>query len=124
MATVPDFWGEIAQTEVRTPVAILREQAAALGPKTKHLVEAQVVTRPHQSEISHSFDLVVPALEDYTYQLFRIRHDAVSLYPVWVNDFPELSLKNEDAFVAWLRVRLSSPDTKRIIGNLLAQVNS
>jgi len=122
MATIPDFWGEIAPAEVRTPAAILREQAAALGPKTRNLIEAQVVTHASQSgDIVHNFNLVVPALDDYTYQLFRIRHAAADLYPVTVAD--GVVLRNEDAFVAWLRERLSSDKTKRIIGNLLAQVN-
>ena len=34
MATQADFWGQIQVDDIRTPVAILREQAALLGPKT------------------------------------------------------------------------------------------
>jgi hypothetical protein len=34
------------------------------------------------------------------------------------------NLGDEDAFIGWLGQKLSSPETKRIIGNLLAQPNS
>jgi hypothetical protein len=33
-------------------------------------------------------------------------------------------LSNEQAFTNWLRAKLSSDETKRIIGSLLAQANS
>lgn len=39
-----DFWGKIETTAIRTPLSIMREQAAALGPRTMNLVEARVET--------------------------------------------------------------------------------
>jgi hypothetical protein len=58
------------------------------------------------------------------------------LYPVTTPPSPRLGvllrfgpaseqqyeLKTEEEFVNWLRQRLSSPETMKIIGNLLAQV--
>jgi len=123
MATRTDFWGDIEPAQVRTPAAILREQAALLGTKTQNLVEARVETDIDQwHEFNHRFLLVVPALSNYSYQLFRVEH-GVNLYPVRV-DRESLRLENEEAFIEWLRRTLSSAETKRIIGNLLAQVNS
>ncbi|HLK22343.1 MAG TPA: hypothetical protein VKT81_25525 [Bryobacteraceae bacterium] len=118
-----DFWGEIGSTEVRTPLSILREQAAALGPKTLNLVEAKVETRrSYGQSIVHSFQLVVPALDDYTYQLFEIEHGA-DLYPLTVKD-EERTFGNEKQFTDWLQKELSSEKTKKLVSNLLAQVRS
>jgi hypothetical protein len=124
MAAHADLWGEIAPSAVRTPVSILREQASLLGSKTKNTIEGKVESRVPGSLLYHSFNLVVPALDNYTYELFQISHD-VNLYPVHVerrSSYDEL--RNEEAFVSWLGQKLSSADTKGIIGNLLAQANS
>jgi hypothetical protein len=117
-----DFWGEIEAIEVRTPLSILREQAAALGPRTKNLVEAKVETEIAGTSFRHAFDLVVPSLDNYTYRLFEIQHDH-DLYPIYVRTTAE-QLTDEGAFIDWLRVRLTSPQTRKIVGNLLAQAQS
>src|SRR5271167_1522769 len=95
-----DFWGEIGTSAAITPLSIMREQAAALGPKTKHLVEAKVDTRSYGQSIVHSFDIVVPALDGYTYRLFEIEHDP-NLYPLSVRG-EDLEIPNEKDFMAWL----------------------
>jgi hypothetical protein len=120
MATKLDFWGEVEPLQVRTPVAILREQAALLGTKTNNVVEAQVQSWVGGSDFYHSFNLVVPTLDNYTYQLFTLHHSA-NLYPV-MSGYEQF--QTEDELSDWLRQRLSSTETKRIVGNLLAQVNS
>ena len=121
MAAQTDFWGDIVPTVVRTPAAILKEQAAFLGAKTKNLIEARVATEAAFGEIRHRFLLVVPALDHYSYQLFRIEHD-VNLYPVTVESEPPVRLDSERDFNNWLQAKLSSDHTKKIVGNLLAQV--
>lgn len=124
MTTPVDLWGEIAPVQVRTPLAILKEQAALLGAKTNRLVEAMVDTSTTgHGEFEHRFILIVPALDDYRYQLFTIYH-GIELYPVRVMEFENDDPETEDQFLEWLRGKLSSKDTKRIIGKLLAQVNS
>ena len=129
MAAQTDLWGDIIQAEVRTPVAILREQASLLGIKTKNLIEASVKTSVKGGEFRHSFRLVVPALDGYTYELFEIFH-GVSIYPITVPnrvgnlEAPGLRLKDEEAFLNWLGHQLSSNETKRIISNLLAQATT
>lgn len=123
MATHADLWGEISPNVVRTPVSILREQASLLGVKTGNLIEGKVESRVAGSLLNHSFNLVVPALDNYSYELFQISH-GVNLYPVHVGFQYVVDLENEEAFVKWLAQKLSSAETKRIIGNLLAQANS
>jgi hypothetical protein len=124
MAAHTDLWGEITPNAVRTPVSILREQASLLGAKTTYMVEGKVETHVSGTRFYHSFNLVVPALDNYSYQLFQISHE-VGLYPVHVEyQSSYIELKSEEAFVNWLGEKLSSAETKSLIGNLLAQANS
>jgi len=115
---------------VRTPVSILREQAALLGKKTKGLVEATVDTDASGGSFIHRFKLVVPALDNYTYELFSISN-GIDFYPVEAYGFQNRlkfgsmvsmsTLRSEDEFLDWLQEILSSPETKKIIANILAQ---
>jgi hypothetical protein len=143
MTAQTDFWGEIVPAQERTPLAILREQASLLGTKTKNLVEATVDTSVDaRGRFVHRFTLVVPSLSSYRYELFRIEH-GVAIYPIKVSSevppartsrglaeellaFGSLNpqLETEQEFVDWLRQKLSSDETKRIIANLLAQATS
>src|ERR1017187_5577244 len=128
MAAQPDLWGEIVPAAVRTPLAVLREQAALLGPKTRNLIEATVTTSRDRFEdvFAHHFNLVVPTLDNYTYELFRVTH-GITLYPVVIPGGASTlaqPLRSEEEFLDWLRQELSSPKTKGIISNLLAQAPS
>ncbi len=124
MAATTDFWGALDAKELiqRTPLSILREQATLLGQKTGNLVEAQVESSTSGGDFMLALKLVVPSLDNYTYQLLRIRHSA-SLYPV-IDMSNYSDIKDENAFLEWLRVKLSSPDTHRIVGHLLSQAKS
>jgi hypothetical protein len=117
-----DFWGDIQENEVRTPLSILREQAALLGPKTKHLLKAEVGTYVSSERFVHHFNLVVPALDNYRYELFGITH-GIDLYPVVEVGRPQ-EMHNEDEFIAWLQQRLTSQQTRRIINTLMSQARS
>jgi hypothetical protein len=121
MAAQSDLWGEIGTTVTRSPVSILREQAALLGSKTNNFVEARVDTSTFRDTFIHAFNIVVPAL-DYTYQLFSVQH-GVDMYPIEVPS-PHTTLNSEDVFQQWLHDKLSSPETRKIIQNLLSQVSS
>lgn len=117
MAAQPDLWGDLEVQELKSPVSILRKQAALLGSKTQNLVEARVETHISYGRFVHSFNLIVPVL-DYTYQLFAVEHGP-EIYPFYVG---ETRAENENEFRRWLQEKLSSPETKRIVSNLLSQV--
>ncbi|MBV9761347.1 MAG: hypothetical protein JO340_12345 [Acidobacteriaceae bacterium] len=123
MATQPDLWGNLDLEEIRTPAAILREQAALLGQKTKNLIEARVDLVPMGDRIFHIFKLVVPTLGGYVYELFRVSNTVANLYPVRV-ERPRQELSTEGEFVEWVGERLSSPDTRRVLSSLLAQAKA
>lgn len=120
MATQPDFWGDLDFPQIRTPADILREQAALLGRKTRNLVEAKVYTSVVGRDFIHTLDLVVPTLDDYTYQLIWISH-GIELYPVGTDD---KRLNSEPEFTEWVHRKLSSEETRRILASLLAQAKS
>jgi hypothetical protein len=119
-----DFWGDIAPSAVRTPLAIMREQAALLGKKTKNLVEAEVRTTAKGIRFEHVFNLVVPSFDDYRYQLFVAEHGP-HLYPASVLDSNDSKqeAKDEQQFTDWLRNKLSSAETRTLVSNSLAQVS-
>jgi hypothetical protein len=121
MAAQPDLWGDLqVLDDVQAPVTILRQQAALLGPKTRNLIEARVVTSSYGDTLVHNFCLVAPSLDSYKYELFSVTHAIPELYPVQVSRNVELGTEQE--LLEWLRKQLSSPETKKIIGILLAQV--
>ena len=129
-----DLWpDELATAERQPPVAILRTQAALLGRKTRNLVIGRVTTPSvGQAFFSHLartqflyvFQLVAPALNDYTYDLFSIGH-GVDLYPVELEfhaaEGTKIESASEEEFIQVLKGVLSAPETKRVIGALLAQ---
>ncbi|HYL79128.1 MAG TPA: hypothetical protein VEU96_33360 [Bryobacteraceae bacterium] len=129
-----DLWPEIDVANTRTPVSILKQQAALLGKHTNNLLEATVETIASSDSFVHRFIIEVPALAGYRYELFSIRHDE-KLYPVQIQHGPRTAMpsaysawqdgiESEEILLEWLKAVLNSPDTKRLLGNLLAQVES
>jgi hypothetical protein len=119
---IKDLWpADIGETSLVTPVSLLREQAAALGPKTKNLVTAEVESGQGGAGIMHSFYLLAPALK-YRYLLFTVSHP-ITLYPATCNPSRGASkmARSEPELIEWLQVILSSDDTKSVIRALIAQ---
>jgi len=128
---IPSLWPpDLAPTVERTPLAILKEQASQLGAATKNLLEGQVVTQVfgqgNDRRLRHWFNIVAPSLDRYTYQLFVVSHK-LELYPLDVNLVSGrgiTTLNSETEFIAYLRQVFASDETRRVIGALLAQVQS
>lgn len=127
-----DFWPDISAARPRvTPLSLLKQQAALLGKKTNNLLEGDVSSSIYNERLVHRFLIGVPSL-DYRYELFVVSHDPVVLYPVKVVSGPHKTsygknpptLDSEDAFLDWLKNVLSSDETKRVLGSLLAQTES
>jgi hypothetical protein len=133
-----DLWpDDIVDAVSTTPASILKVQAGRLGQKTKNLVQGQVETSAASGRLVHSFKLIAPALDNYTYELLRISH-GVTLYPIKVEEEPIKTskvrfadmggkkvpghwLQNEGELIDWLREALSAPQTRRIVGSLVSQ---
>ena len=129
---IPDLWPpDTASQTVRTPVSILRAQAAALGRHTSNILEGEITTRPDEERFYHSFDIVVPLFGGYRYRLLTIAH-GVMLYPIQVVygalevNVPSagewaFQLYSESEFVSWLRQKFSSEETQKLLSSLRAQ---
>jgi len=120
-----DLWPEIAAADIRTPVSILRQQAALLGKHTNNLLEAKVVTQQWTGGFLHRFFIAMPII-GYQLELFTVFHD-VMLYPVKINpvgDVNPAELESEKDLIAWLKGTLNSAETKRILTTLMAQAES
>jgi hypothetical protein len=153
-STIPNLWPtDLAPTVERTPLTILKEQAAQLGVRTKNLLEGRVDTTTHleflaptknlleghvifpQDEVQsrvfrHVFSIVAPSLGGYRYELLAVGH-RVEPYPLVAHFYGHPSAKpeskelaSEAAFIDYLREVFASDETRRIIGALLAQVQS
>ena len=134
-----DLWPpELADNSLVAPVTIMRQQASALSKRTRNLVQGKVRswTRDEtfhslladdpvpDGDLIHSFQLVVPALDQYSYGLFEVRHGP-RLYPLAASvEGKTAKIDSQDEFVEWLKQVLGSAETKRVVSALLAQVRS
>jgi hypothetical protein len=125
---VTDLWPEDIgrlPADKKAPVAILKEQAAALGKRTSNIVEAEVEARSAAfGAFRHDFYLVGPFLNDYRYRLFWISN-GINLYPVKV-DFEgfenhSASARTEEELKQLLRKIFESDKTRRVIAAIYAQ---
>lgn len=137
-----DLWPkEIGTVKIKSPVAILREQASLLGQKTKNIVTAEVSEGDgERGTFSYFFHIVAPALGNYRYKLLSISHE-ISLYPLEVNvedaifdeidntlknyrdesEFQYLVADSEEKFIKILRAVLGSKKSFQVITALLSQ---
>ena len=128
MASITDLWPEelAAEPAQKAPGGILREPAALLGPRTNNLLEGRVETRPdpRMARLHHSFKIdCASALDFYQFDLFSLSHGVNEFYPLEaLAHGKQVQLNSEADLIAWLRTVFASPETKRIIGTLLAMI--
>lgn len=123
---IRDLWPSDVATDVVTPVAILRFQGAQLRKKTKNLLEADVVTEADSGWVVHHFDLVAPALDNYRYRLFSVRHKERIVYPAHIEGTTGAALPpspTQSKFMDVLGEVLQSNEAKSVIHSLIAESN-
>lgn len=123
MAESKDLWPDFDKVEqFRSPKAILAEQATFLMGKTKNVIIAKVETETsNDGGFYQNFIIQVPALNNYSYELFFVKHD-VLLYPLTVRwEGKTAEAIDEKQFVEVLAQVFSSMQTKKIITSLYAQ---
>jgi hypothetical protein len=120
MAT-DDLWGELPDVEkIKTPFVILKEQAELLTEKTNGLLVGEVT----QDDFLYLFNIIVPTLNNYSYNLLRVSSD-IDIYPLLLSgEAASVECSDEDQFKEELGKILKSGETKKIIGKLLAHVRS
>jgi hypothetical protein len=118
----PDFGkGKFERTPPRT---FLREQAEALTRRTKGVLEGLVTTSTQGNFFLQSLYVVVPSLENYSYQLLLVVHP-VQYYPLDLRALVQdrtIVCQTEEQFKDALREVLQSEQTKRVLEALLGQV--
>jgi len=115
-----DLWPEtFGEAPGSSPLLILKQQAALLGKKTNHLVEASVHSQIQKEDVfSHTFVLRAPAI-DYRYVLFRVSHE-INLYPIFTT-VTEGPLESEEELKEFLRDVFSRESTAKVINALITQ---
>jgi hypothetical protein len=119
-----DLWpSNIADSNLTTPVTILKEQGALLGEKTRQLVTGEVATQTTGNLLVHYFYIAAPTL-NYKFELFTISH-GVSFYPCTLRYLNNVTqLKSESEFKDKLKEVLASQHTLNVVHSILAQVRS
>ncbi|MGB8769733.1 MAG: hypothetical protein WCC92_08965 [Candidatus Korobacteraceae bacterium] len=124
MPDTNDLWPEnIADSNLTTPVTILKEQAALLGEKTRQLVKGEIVTQTTGNLFVHYFYIVAPTL-GYKFELFQISH-GINFYPLTLRYLNNtIALASESAFKEKLKEILAAQHTLNVVHSILAQVRS
>ena len=85
--TIPDLWptSEL-KSAVLTPIVILRTQATLLGQKTQGLLMGDVrVTTSEKGQLTLSFTVIAPAVNNYRYNLLSVQHTVDASYPAKIS---------------------------------------
>lgn len=121
-ATIENLWPDFATDDIiRSPKIILREQASFLGKRTKNILTGNIRTDSYQNQFSHSFQIVAPNLNNYTYTLFTIVEEDIFGFPCKFQSESSFSIKTEEELLERLKLIFSSDDTKRVINSLMSQ---
>lgn len=131
MAT-QDLWGDLSFAEnIRTPVTILREQAALLGQKTNNMLEGEVSVerssaKPRDQFLALFF-IVAPLLNKYRYHLLSVQYPLTKMYPLIVFDnssddsSEKITCADEASFAQALGQIFIQPEVKKILSSLISQ---
>jgi hypothetical protein len=121
---VESFWAIPDVSNIRTPLSILKEQAAALTEQTKGTLVGMVEVQKNSAEdLEIQLEVSVPALNDYRYRLVTYSQP-IELYPGWLTVLsePSRTVADETTFVSQIKRALSSERVKNILTSLLSQV--
>ncbi len=119
-----DLWPvNVTESNMVAPVAILWEQAALLGDKTKQLVTGEVQTTTVGNLFVHRFCVAAPTL-NYRYELFRVQHPAVFYPLVLTQGQTTTQVKTEEEFKNKVKEVFASQSTLNVVHSILAQVRS
>jgi len=121
-----NLWGELPTiSNVRAPVAILREQGEVLEKATQGLLSCRVSQRSEGNAFRIEMALLARSLDNYTFSILEAYH-GVTLYPVTI--FPSegnrIECKDQESFENALSSVLQSETVRRAISGLLTQMKS
>jgi len=128
MTAIPNLWpghakfrrGAGGAVQADTPFTTLEAQAAYVEGMTGGAVNARVDTRRAGGEVSHTFTLVVPAADNYEYDLFRVYYTPGQATYRFEFDKPVPEAQSEQEFRDRLMLILGHPDTEKLMEELVA----
>ncbi len=126
--SLENLWGELPQTgTIRTPLVILREQAAFLGDMTNRILESGIHAQRNMlpGKFIADLNIIAPTLDRYRITIAQIKYDLTKTYPVELVD--TLAGKadivhTKEEFIRALESILNSEKVQRVISSLLLQV--
>lgn len=125
MADKKNLWPEFKVEKINLPKNILVEQADFITEMTNKNILGKISTTNQSGSIYHSFRLQVPALQNYTYYLFSVKHDPILIYPLtinWRDSF--IPVPNESEFLTALEQIFKHESTQKVVSSILAQVGN
>src|SRR5262249_21385302 len=121
-----NLWGDLSGLEkVRSPRAILREQADQLTSATRSVLTGEVDDHSAKGDFVYELIVSVAALNGYRHSVLTIQHK-LDLYPVWVRSSKPILNKNcstEEELEGALAEVLSSAEVKRVLSHLISQIS-
>ena len=124
-----NLWPQFEFDAVTTPVAILQEQANALGEQTQNILVGDIINteawndQTGQPEIIYQFFIKAPALSNFRWLLLRLVQ-GTALFPVSIYFDPvneRFDNLDEEQFREKLRYVFHHAKTVEIINSLYAQ---
>jgi hypothetical protein len=130
---IPDLWpDDLSGDASRTPVALLRRQAEALGTRTSNFVYGEVESRPANNgkQFEHVLVVQAPFLR-FRFPLLRVTH-GLALFPATVVETdltkgqePEkywnATATTEEELIEAIRTFFNSDRVKTLIRSLVSQ---
>jgi hypothetical protein len=121
--TTKNLWGQLPElAPIKTPYAILLEQAAMLRELTNGLLVGDVKpSGPLMKEDKFEIKLLIvaPALANYSYTVLTIIYPVITLYPVTLKPSYEedksVECQSEEQLIQALEKVLSSVRTQKVI---------
>ena len=122
---VKNLWGDLSSlAEVRSPKMILQEQASLLTDATKGVLVGVVALYARSPDFHYTLDIIVPALNNYKYQIFEVFHP-LAIYPIRLScERPRVDeeLGSEEDFEKAVERVLSSNEVRDVLSMLKSQV--
>jgi hypothetical protein len=118
-----DLWPNFEDVpKITSPRAILAEQANFLSEKTLNLLSANITTSSTvEGKILNRFKIVAPLLQNYSFNLFTLSHNAL-YYPCELRYNGIIyTLSNEEDLKEKIKEIFNNDETKKIVVSLLGQ---
>jgi hypothetical protein len=121
-----DLWGDLPTGDtMRTPHAVMLEQANLLTKKTSGMLVSDVARGTQSDRFINQLFIMAPSLNNYRYNVISVSHD-VTLYParIFSAPFPNRTVEDEEELKVALREAFTASEVRKVISALLAQIRS